>query len=213
MAVIEPCAHPSRYFGSQHYFDGHPLKANGYIYKDALLIKHETTGIFMWAHAVDVQKNAGHRGLREGDRVLYHYTHEAGFRAITKLDNVRLIVNRNATTEGFFGLGIYGTGKAPHEFDNKEQILLNNYYPTAENFRNWAESTEIRVQPDLPRHDAYDADSFGDMLRTNVGRYVQETWAGRSQYCIPMIVDEYVSKDVMKHETDDPAMPNGPFDA
>ena len=177
---------PSRFFGSATYYDGHQrLEATGYSYENALIIKHEQTGIKMWACAFDLREDSEHKGLRDGDKVLYHYTDEASFFPITSLEGARIWANPDVNnTDSFFGLGVYATEKAPHQWRSKDEVHLNNFYPTRQNFRTWS-------RQELP--EAEDAD-FEALLKGTVGNYVKQHYPGKTDYCIPLIVDQQVSK-------------------
>eukprot|EP00438_Fugacium_kawagutii_P034001 Skav211216 [mRNA] locus=scaffold934:139065:140963:- [translate_table: standard] len=196
---MEHAASPEAFFGSKEYFQGARLNAHGYTYVDALTIKHDATGIKMWACAIDVREDAGHQGLREGDRVLFHYTPEDAFKKITSLENPKLLAPLDDNNkDSYFGLGIYATMKAPHKWNSKKEVLLNNYYPTNNNFR---EKQGLDLpQPDLP---------FNAALNGAIGDYAKGEYNGKADCCIPLIVDEQVSKNVMEEVTDGPLMPNG----
>eukprot|EP00438_Fugacium_kawagutii_P019882 Skav226855 [mRNA] locus=scaffold455:261066:262301:+ [translate_table: standard] len=196
---MENPASPETFFGSKGYFEGGRLKAQGYTYIDALTIQHEATGIKMWACAIDVREHAGHQGLREGDRVLFHYTPEDAFRKITSLENPKLLAPLDENRkDSYFGLGIYATMKAPHQWNSRAEVLVNNYYPTADNFR---EKKGVELpEPDVP---------FNAALNGAIGDYVKGQYNGKADCCIPLIVDEQVSKNVMEEVTDGPLMPNG----
>eukprot|EP00438_Fugacium_kawagutii_P034011 Skav211226 [mRNA] locus=scaffold934:324673:326361:- [translate_table: standard] len=197
--TIESTASPETFFGSKEYFQGARLKAPGYTYVDALTITHDATGIKMWACAIDVREDAGHQGLREGDRVLFHYTPEDAFKKITSLENPKLLAPLGETNkDSYFGLGIYATMKAPHKWNSRAEVLVNNYYPTADNFR---EKQGLDLpEPDVP---------FNAALNGAIGDYVKGQYDGKADCCIPLIVDEQVSKNVMEEVTDGPLMPNG----
>eukprot|EP00438_Fugacium_kawagutii_P027220 Skav221323 [mRNA] locus=scaffold2901:276434:278065:+ [translate_table: standard] len=196
---MENAASPETFFGSKEYFQGARLKVPGYTYVDALTIQHEATGIKMWACAIDVREDAGHHGLREGDRILFHYTPEDAFKKITSLENPKLLAPLDANSkDSYFGLGIYATMKAPHKWRSKTEVLVNNYYPTMDNFR---EKQGLDLpQPDVP---------FNRALNGAIGDYVKGQYHGKADCCIPLIVDEQVSKNVMEEVTDGPLMPNG----
>eukprot|EP00438_Fugacium_kawagutii_P019881 Skav226854 [mRNA] locus=scaffold455:242569:244329:+ [translate_table: standard] len=196
---MENATSPDTFFGSKDYFEGGRLNAQGYTYIDALTIQHETTGIKMWACAIDVREHAGHQGLREGDRVLFHYTPEDAFRKITSLENPKLLAPLDENRkDSYFGLGIYATMKAPHQWNSRAEVLVNNYYPTADNFR---EKKGVELpEPAVP---------FNAALNGAIGDYVKGQYNGKADCCIPLIVDEQVSKNVMEEVTDGPLMPNG----
>eukprot|EP00438_Fugacium_kawagutii_P004659 Skav209248 [mRNA] locus=scaffold990:193116:194615:- [translate_table: standard] len=192
-------ASPETFFGSNEYFEGARLQAQGYTYVDALTIKHEATGIKMWSCAIDIREDAGHQGLREGDRVLFHYTSQDAFKKITSLENRQLLVPLDENIgDSYFGLGIYATKKAPHKWNSKEEVLVNNYYPTRDNFRE--KQGQDLPQPNVPLNTA---------LNGVIGNYVKNQYEGKADCCIPLIVDEQVSKNVMDEITDGPLMPNG----
>ena len=48
-----------------------------------------------------------------------------------------------------------------------------------------------------------------DFVKGKVGQYVNKNYYGKADYCIPLIVDRQVAKNVMKEDPDAPAMPNG----
>eukprot|EP00438_Fugacium_kawagutii_P034004 Skav211219 [mRNA] locus=scaffold934:158432:160063:- [translate_table: standard] len=196
---MENAESPETFFGSNDYFEGGRLNARGYTYIDALTIQHEATGIKMWACAIDVREHAGHQGLREGDRVLFHYTPEDAFGKITSLENPKLLAPLDENRkDSYFGLGIYATMKAPHQWNSRAEVLVNNYYPTADNFR---EKKGVELpEPDVP---------FNAALNGAIGDYVKGQYNGKADCCIPLIVDEQVSKNVMEEVTDGPLMPNG----
>eukprot|EP00438_Fugacium_kawagutii_P034012 Skav211227 [mRNA] locus=scaffold934:339593:341224:- [translate_table: standard] len=196
---MENAASPETFFGSQEYFQGARLTAQGYTYVDALTIKHEATGIKMWACAIDVREDAGYQGLREGDRLLFHYTPEDAFKKITSLENPKLLAPLDENRkDSYFGLGIYATMKAPHKWNSKTEVLVNNYYPTADNFRE-------KQGVELPEPEVL----FNAALNGPIGDYVRGQYNGKADCCIPLIVDEQVSKNVMEEVTDGPLMPNG----
>eukprot|EP00438_Fugacium_kawagutii_P027215 Skav221318 [mRNA] locus=scaffold2901:182832:184334:- [translate_table: standard] len=153
----------------------------------------------MWTCAIDVREDPGHQGLREGDRVLFHYTPEDAFNKITNLENPKLLAPLDENNkDSYFGLGIYATMKAPHKWKSKTEVLVNNYYPTTENFR---EKKGLDLpQPDVP---------FNATLNGAIGDYVKSQYNGKADCCIPLIVDEQVSKNVMEEVTDGPLMSNG----
>ena len=193
---------PSCFFGSKPYFEGKRLEATGYSYEHALVIKHEPTGINMWTCAFDLREDVGHRGLRDGDKVLYHYTDEKSFFLITSLEDAIIFANNDlGNRDSYFGLGIYATEKAPHQWRSKDEVRLNNFYPTRENFRSWSGQ-------ELPK--AEDAD-FEALLKGTVGNYVKDKYPGKTEYCIPIIVDQQVSKNAMKEVTDGPLMSSRSF--
>eukprot|EP00438_Fugacium_kawagutii_P011119 Skav203190 [mRNA] locus=scaffold39:398670:399884:+ [translate_table: standard] len=192
-------ASPETFFGSKEYFQGARLNAQGYTYVDALTIEHKDTGMKMWSCAIDIREDAGHQGLREGDRVLFHDTTEDSFKMITSLENPKLLAPLDENNrDSYFGLGIYATMHAPHKWDSKEEVLVNNYYPTRDNFR---EKQGLDLpQPDVP---------FNTALSGAIGDYVKDQYKGKADCCIPLIVDEQVSKNVVEEITDGPLMPNG----
>eukprot|EP00438_Fugacium_kawagutii_P004667 Skav209256 [mRNA] locus=scaffold990:343081:344550:- [translate_table: standard] len=197
--TMSSTASPETFFGSNEYFQGARLKAQGYTYVDALTIEHQATGIKMWSCAIDIREDAGHQGLREGDRVLFHYTPEDAFKKITSLENPKLLAPLDANSkDSYFGLGIYATMHAPHKWNSKGEVLVNNYYPTSDNFRE--KQGQDLPQPDVP---------FNTALNGAIGNYVRDQYRGKADCCIPLIVDEQVSKNVMEEITDGPLMPNG----
>eukprot|EP00438_Fugacium_kawagutii_P003981 Skav204184 [mRNA] locus=scaffold1955:13655:15043:+ [translate_table: standard] len=193
---------PETFFGSNEYFQGARLNAQGYTYLDALTIKHEATGIKIWSCAIDIREDAGHQGLREGDQVLFRYTYyttEDSFKNITSLENPKLLAPLDENNkDSYFGLGIYATKHAPHQWKSKGEVLVNNYYPTRDNFRE--KQGQDLPEPDVP---------FNTALNGAIGNYVKDQYSGKADYCIPLIVDEQVSKNVMDEITDGPLMPNG----
>eukprot|EP00438_Fugacium_kawagutii_P003983 Skav204186 [mRNA] locus=scaffold1955:44305:45438:+ [translate_table: standard] len=196
---MSSAASPETFFGSNEYFQGARLNAPGYKYVDALTIEHEATGIKVWSCAIDVREDAGHPGLREGDRVLLHYTPADAFKKITSLANPKLLAPLDENNkDSYFGLGIYATMHAPHQWKSKEEVLVNNYYPTRENFK--SKQGLVLPQPDVP---------FNAALNGAIGNYVKDQYKGKADCCIPLIVDEQVSKNVMEEITDGPLMPNG----
>ena len=105
-----------------------------------------------------------------------------------------------ADTDSNFGHGVYVTSKAPHEWNWKgnrdeaeeyaqkcrEKILLNNYFPSEKVWKEeedtkgiaWPRKEEIQEDAeDLPR----------SLLSTPLGEKLKEKFAGRSDYCIPII--------------------------
>eukprot|EP00438_Fugacium_kawagutii_P000475 Skav217128 [mRNA] locus=scaffold783:450717:452108:- [translate_table: standard] len=158
----------------------------------------------MWSCAIDIREGAGqgHEGLREGDRVLFHYTPKDAFKKITSLEDPKLLAPLDALNENnkdsYFGLGIYATKHAPHKWNSKEEVLVNNYYPTKDNFRE-------KQGQDLPGPDV----PFNAALNGAIGNYVKDQYKGKADCCIPLIVDEQVSKNVMDEITDGPLMPDG----
>jgi len=139
---------PLDFFGRERYFAGHNLEECGYRYLDALKIAHAPTGIQMWACALDVREGTGHFGLRPGDRVIYHYTDKDSFLKITSLEDPKVLARMDELRDSYFGFGVYATEKAPHQWESKDAVRLNNYYPTAENFRSWSQ-IELPALPTL----------------------------------------------------------------
>eukprot|EP00438_Fugacium_kawagutii_P003984 Skav204187 [mRNA] locus=scaffold1955:50085:52031:+ [translate_table: standard] len=196
---MSSAASPETFFGSKEYFQGAQLNAPGYSYVDALTVEHVATGIKMWSCAIDIREAAGHQGLREGDGVLFHYTTEDSFKKITSLENPKLLAPLDeGNKDSYFGLGIYATMHAPHQWKSKEEVLVNNYYPTRDNFKS-KEGLDL-PQPDVP---------FNTALNGAIGKYVKDQYKGKADCCIPLIVDEQISKNVMEEITDGPLMPNG----
>ena len=193
---------PSCFFGSEPYFEGKRLEATGYSYKNALIIKHEPTGINLWACAFDLREDAGHKGLRDGDKVLYHYTDVKSFFLITSLEGAKIFASNDPENkDSYFGLGVYATEKAPHQWRSKDEVRLNNFYPIRQNFRSWSGQ-------ELPEPEDADLEA---LLNGTVGNYVKDNYPGKTDYCIPIIVDQLVSKDCMKEATDGPLMRNSSF--
>ena len=67
---------------------------------------------------------------------------------------------------------------------------------------------QAETQPELPKPE--DAD-FDALLEGTVGNYVKQHFRGKTDYCIPIIVDQQVSKNVMEEVTDGPLMNNRSF--
>ena len=145
-------------------FEGRRLDAKGYVYEDALTLQHLSTGIKMWARAIDVREEMNHKGLRPGDCILYRYTDRQSFLKITSLEDPKLLVNMDESKDSYFAFGVYATERAPHQWKSKDAVRLNNYYPTAENLRCWIPNGQ-----ELPGPDA----NFEKLLRGAVGDYVK----------------------------------------
>ena len=185
---------PLDFFGRERYFAGHNLEDPGYRYLDALKIAHEPTGIQMWACAMDVREGTGHFGLRPGDRVIYHYTDKDSFLKITSLEDPKVLARMDELRDSCFGFGVYATEKAPHQWESKDAVRLNNYYPTAENFRSWSQ-IELPALPILMT-------SWEGLLGAMSTRITQ------ARQTTAIIVDQQVSKNAMEEVTDGPLMPN-----
>ena len=54
-----------------------------------------------------------------------------------------------------------------------------------------------------------EGETWEDLVRGEVEKYVVEKHGDKANYCIPIIADWQVAKNVMKESTDAPAMPNG----
>ena len=195
-------ASPSDFFGTQDYYDGNHFRCRQYKYNDSVTIKCtlEDGGLInMWAFAIDVRRAAG-RPLRPGDKVLYHYTNKEGFDAITDLGGQELWTSSERDTESNFGYGCYATEKAPHEWTSKHHLLVNNFFPCQNDWKKHCQGKEWPGDLDLDKH-----------VTGEVGSYVMMEcfgFGGKADYCIPVIVDPYVAKDVMKEVTDGPLMPD-----
>ena len=187
---------PAKYFGSVSYYHGHRLEDSRYQHLDALTIKHIETGIIMWSCAIDVREHAGHEGLRDGDQVLFHFTDEDSFRKITSLEDPQLFASMKRD-DSDFGYGCYATMKAPHDWKSKSHTLLNNYWPVAKTIQS------LRGKPWRK------GEILEDFVTGKVGEYVNKNYCGKADHCISLIVDRQVAKNVMKEDTDAPAMPNG----
>lgn len=193
-------ASPSDFFGTQDYYDGNRFRCRQYKYNDSVTIKctlEDGDLINMWAFAIDVRRAAG-RPLRPGDKVLYHYTNKEGFDAITDLGGQELRTSSELDTGSNFGYGCYATEKAPHEWTSKHHLVVHNFFPCQNDWKKHCQGKEWPGGLDLDKH-----------VTGEVGSYVMmEYFEGKADYCIPVIVDPYVAKDVMKEVTDGPLMPD-----
>ena len=180
---------PAAYFGSAEYFDGRRLQDPRYEHLDALRIKDKKTGIILWSLAIDARENPDQKGLREGDRVLFHYTDKESFLKITRLDGAKIFASMDSK-DSTFGYGCYACKKAPHIWASKAHIGVNNFLPS---------STIAELE----------GKSLEDLVQGDVGKYVNTNYCGKTDYCIPVIVDRQVAKNVMEEHTDAPAMQNG----
>eukprot|EP00435_Cladocopium_sp_Y103_P006008 s555_g1.t3 len=186
------------YFGSKKYFEGHRFEHPSYEHLDALQIKDKKNGIIMSSFAIDVRQNAGQVGLGPGDQVLWHYTNEEAFRKITNLENqLQLLASRDLLKDISFDPGCYATKKAPHEWDSKEHLTINNFLPNDKKIE------ELRGET------LREGESLEDLAGGKVGKYVVEEHGDKADYGIAIIVDRQVAKNVMKEDTDVPATPNG----
>ena len=189
---------PAKYFGSQEYFEGYPFEDPRYEHLDVLQIKDKKNGIIMSSFAIDVRQNASQVGRGPGDQVLWHYTNEEAFRKITNLTRpqLRLLASRDSWKDVAFDPGCYATKLAPHECDSKIHLLINNFLP---------EDTKIK---ELRGESLREGETLDDLVGGAVEKDIVKNHGDKANYCIPIIVDWQVAKNVMKESTDAPAMPN-----
>lgn len=196
-------AGPGDYFGSVGYQRGDDLVFEGYKYLDALTIQHEETGIKMHSLAYDLRDNCQPgEGLRDGDKVVFHYTDERSFKLITssREGELRATFEVDANCkDSYFGHGIYATQFAPHQWPTKDHLLVNNYWPAKTVFRK-----------EFGEHQPFPDDSNIDALVSGKGPAldrIHRIFGAKWQCCVPLIVDRHVSKNAMTEPTDALSMP------
>lgn len=133
---------------------------------------HRPTGIQVWQDAIDL--TSGH-----GGEVYFHYTSEIAFRNITHPAKEAAEVWASLKTDGpnanaWWGKGIYTVPLPPDQWQNREQLLDNN-------FRNMMR----RDREDPERGPAY----------------VQSEYPKRAAFCVPILIDACNAFDVSKKAT------------
>eukprot|EP00438_Fugacium_kawagutii_P022941 Skav226778 [mRNA] locus=scaffold8:285692:287414:- [translate_table: standard] len=189
------------YFGSQEYNKGQQFLHDDY---DAwgLTIRHKKTDIKMWSLAFDVREDCEPgQDLRDGDFVLFHYTNKKHFDLITKLSGAELRASFRVedNKDSYFGHGIYATQKAPDQWPSKDHLLVNNFWPAKKIFQ--------EEYPDEPFPDDGDIESLVKNKNGAAFQRIQNLFGEQWEYCIPLIVDQQVAKNVMTETTDAPLMP------
>eukprot|EP00438_Fugacium_kawagutii_P012972 Skav229742 [mRNA] locus=scaffold1287:308556:309941:+ [translate_table: standard] len=193
---------PGSYFGSKNYNKGFRLNHSGYENKDGLTIRHQKTDIKMWSLAFDVREDCQlGQDLRDGDLVLFHYTNRENFELITKLSGAELRSSFRVedSKDSYFGHGIYATQKAPHQWPSKDHLLVNNFWPAKKVFQEECPGQPFPNDGDI---ESLVKDKDGVAFQ-RIQRLFGEQW----EYCIPLIVDQQVAKNVMTETTDAPLMP------
>ena len=87
--------------------------------------EHKPTGMRVWRDAIDLTK--GH-----GGEVYFHYTSDLAFRNITHPAKEAAEIWASLNTSGkdanaWWGKGIYTVPKPPDKWDNRGQLLDNNF--------------------------------------------------------------------------------------
>eukprot|EP00438_Fugacium_kawagutii_P004000 Skav228096 [mRNA] locus=scaffold4074:13396:14751:+ [translate_table: standard] len=195
---------PGSYFGSKEYNEGKLFSHDGYEYIDGLRM---VTGagkdiITMWSLAFDVREDCPPgQDLRDGDFVLFHYTDEKSFEQITKLSGgeLRASFRVEDNKDSYFGHGIYATLKAPHQWPSKDHFLVNSFWPAKKIFQD--------EYPDEPFPDDSDIESLVQDKDGAAFQRLQKKFGKQWEYCIPLIVDQQVAKNVMTEPTKARLMP------
>jgi len=133
---------------------------------------HRPTGIQVWQDAIDL--TSGH-----GGEVYFHYTSEVAFKNITHASKEAAEIWASLKTDGpnanaWWGKGIYTVPLPPDQWQNREQLLDNN-------FRN------------MMRRD-----------RENPERgsgFVDREYPKRAAFCVPILIDACNAFDVSKKAT------------
>lgn len=133
---------------------------------------HRPTGIQVWQDAIDL--TSGH-----GGEVYFHYTSEIAFRNITHPAKEAAEVWASLKTDGpnanaWWGKGIYTVPLPPDQWQNREQLLDNN-------FRN------------MMRRDREDPERGPE--------YVDREYPKRAAFCVPILIDACNAFDVSKKAT------------
>eukprot|EP00438_Fugacium_kawagutii_P011809 Skav227984 [mRNA] locus=scaffold1165:435755:453141:- [translate_table: standard] len=156
----------------------------------------------MWSLAFDVREDCEPgQDLRAGDFVVFHYTNKKFFELITKLSGAELRASFRVedNKDSYFGHGIYAAQKAPHQWSSKDHLLVNNFWPARKVFQEEC--------PDEPFPDDGDIESLVNDKDGAAFKRLQNLFGELWEYCIPLIVDQQVAKNVMTEPTDAPLMP------
>eukprot|EP00438_Fugacium_kawagutii_P028540 Skav222537 [mRNA] locus=scaffold2875:185176:186354:+ [translate_table: standard] len=180
----------SQYFLSKEYQNGQAFGDSGYsLDEEQNTFINKKSGIKVWSFALDKRPAAGRQ---EDWQVLYHYTSEMGFDLITdisKQQNVELFASREAQKDCHFGPGLYATSKAPDQWQRQEEVLMNNYYPTRDN---WTTEKPNQQMPTWMGHD--------------LEAYVKSHHHGKAAFCIAVLCDRQEVINAMTEPTKPPAL-------
>jgi hypothetical protein len=172
---VNPRTNNLRDYFENHYREGGQFGHADYIGTDNAEMwtwLHKPTGIQVWQDAIDL--TSGH-----GGEVYFHYTSEIAFRNITHPAKEAAEVWASLKTDGpnanaWWGKGIYTVPSPPDQWQNREQLLDNN-------FRNMMR----RDREDPERGPAY----------------VQSEYPKRAAFCVPILIDACNAFDVSKKAT------------
>ncbi|CAL1128490.1 unnamed protein product [Cladocopium goreaui] len=164
-----------RDYFENHYREGGQFGHADYIGTDNAEMwtwLHKPTGIQVWQDAIDL--TSGH-----GGEVYFHYTSELAFRNITHPAKEAAEVWASLKTDGpnanaWWGKGIYTVPLPPDQWQNREQLLDNN-------FRN------------MMRRDREDPERGPE--------YVDREYPKRAAFCVPILIDACNAFDVSKKAT------------
>ena len=130
------------------------------------------------------------------------------FSLITSLKGSKVIASLLSDRDSNFGHGVYVTSKAPHKWrptrdsetedeyakSCREQILLNNYFPSEEVWKEEKDTRDIEW-PSQEELQGDVADLPKSLLSTRLGNKLKRKFVGRSDYCIPIICDRHSARD------------------
>ncbi|CAJ1338181.1 unnamed protein product, partial [Effrenium voratum] len=104
---------------------------------------HKRTGIKVWADALDLAK--------EGDaRVVFHYTDELAFRRIVGGKAAEVWASLVPSSGSGAARGVYTVPKPPDEWQDRQELLENNYRQTMRRHREDLEKGEDYVAKAYP---------------------------------------------------------------
>ncbi|CAK9092688.1 unnamed protein product [Durusdinium trenchii] len=133
---------------------------------------HHPSGITVWADPLDLRDTGDEEG-----QVLFHYTTQLAYQNITneakeKVELMASIRTEGETANAWWGKGVYSVPRAPDEWENKEQILDNNYRS-------------------MMKRD----------LELKGKSYVDQEYPPRVMFCIPILVEPAKAYDVSVRQT------------
>jgi len=141
------------------YCEGHFFERGDYEFlPEEWCWHHKRTKIKVWADAIDLSLGRG-GGASRPRRVVFHYTDELAFRRIVESEVAAEIWASLVQSGG--AQGIYTVPKPPDEWQDKEELLENNYRQ-------------------MMKRDREDPEKGGD--------YVSKVYPLKVAYCIPILL-------------------------